>query len=86
MRGVSKGKEKEARLGADCTASPHNLHFEERKLQEAQRTGGVCCLLAFYPEYQVVLAQQSIFYQGDMVNGVLYHLKNKVANEYNDWT
>jgi hypothetical protein len=54
MRGISRGKEKEARL--------HNLHFEERKLQEAQKTGRVCCLLTFYPEYQVVLAEQSLSY------------------------
>lgn len=52
---IFKGKEKEAKLGADCTASLCNLLFEERDLQEAWKTGRGYCSLTFYPEYQVVL-------------------------------
>lgn len=51
---IFKGKEEETRLEADCTASLHNLLFEERDLQEAWRTGRGYCSLTFYPEYQVV--------------------------------
>lgn len=55
MRSVFKGKEREARLGTDYIVSLYNLHFKERELQKAWKTGRGSCLLTFYPEYQVVL-------------------------------